>query len=123
MDPKLIAPCGMNCSLCMAYLREKNRCNGCKEADKNRPKTRVFCRIRICKKRKGKYCFKCKEYPCKRLKQLDKRYRTKYGMSEIKNLEFINKNGIKQFIKNEEKRWVKRNKIFCIHKKEYFDIR
>jgi hypothetical protein len=26
----LIAPCGMNCGVCMAYLREKNKCPGCR---------------------------------------------------------------------------------------------
>jgi uncharacterized radical SAM superfamily Fe-S cluster-containing enzyme len=26
----LIAPCGMNCSICSAYLREKNKCPGCR---------------------------------------------------------------------------------------------
>ena len=85
----LIAPCGMNCGICMAHLREKNRCQGCQEAEKNKPKTRVFCKIRICQERKGKYCFNCPRFPCDRLKSLDKRYRTKYGMSEIENLEFI----------------------------------
>ncbi|MFZ3074083.1 MAG: hypothetical protein WA093_03070 [Minisyncoccales bacterium] len=29
MKSNLIAPCGMNCALCMAYLREKNHCPGC----------------------------------------------------------------------------------------------
>jgi hypothetical protein len=27
---QLIAFCGMNCTLCMAYLRDKNRCPGCR---------------------------------------------------------------------------------------------
>ncbi len=27
---------------------------------------------------KLRFCFECESYPCKRLKALDKRYRTKY---------------------------------------------
>lgn len=37
----LIAPCGMNCSICMAYLREKNKCPGCRGNDIDKPITRV----------------------------------------------------------------------------------
>ncbi len=29
----IIAPCGMNCSICMAYLRGKNKCPGCRGID------------------------------------------------------------------------------------------
>lgn len=29
MDKTLIAPCGMNCQLCYAFQREKNKCPGC----------------------------------------------------------------------------------------------
>ena len=122
-----IAPCGMNCTLCMAFLRDKNTCPGCRTGwDKNRKYIRK-CIIRNCrylKKKKLKYCsIKCGHYPCQRLRNLDKRYRTRYSMSMTDNLENINKNGIKSFIKKEKKRWVKGNKIFCVHKKCYFDLR
>ena len=30
MKPILIACCGMNCNLCIGFLREKNKCPGCK---------------------------------------------------------------------------------------------
>jgi len=29
MSTVLIAPCGMNCRLCMAYQRDKKQCKGC----------------------------------------------------------------------------------------------
>ena len=116
----LIAPCGMNCGVCMAYLREKNRCNGCGKVDESRSKTIVFCKIRLCRSRKRKYCFDCAKFPCDRLKHMDKRYRTKYCMSEIENLEFIRSKGINSFVKSERKRWQKGNKVFCVHKKKYF---
>jgi hypothetical protein len=39
------------------------------------------------------------------LKQLDDRYKKKYGMSMIENLEAIEKNGIREFVKTERERW------------------
>jgi hypothetical protein len=126
MKPSLIAPCGMNCNLCIAYLREKNKCPGCRIYSADKPDTRTACVIKNCKVLKDnnwKYCSrKCEKYPCKRLKDLDKRYRTKYMMSMIDNLEFINQKGIRKFIRLEEKRWIKDNKIFCVHNKKYFYI-
>jgi rubrerythrin len=39
------------------------------------------------------------------MKQLDKRYRIKYRMSMIENLEWIKEHGIEDFLKREEIRW------------------
>jgi hypothetical protein len=98
----LIAPCGMNCAICMAYLREKNHCSGCFAPD---CKCHQRCTIFACEKVKGSYHHDCGEYPCARLKQLDKRYRMKYGMSMIENLEAIKTHGIREFVKTERERW------------------
>jgi hypothetical protein len=126
MRTELIAPCGMNCNLCMAYLRDKNRCHGCRKIDETNCVSCFRCIIRNCKtlkEKKLRFCSaKCKEFPCKRLKDLDKRYRTKYTMSMIENLNFIQENGIRKFIENEKKRWMKGDKIFCVHKKQYYKI-
>jgi hypothetical protein len=126
MNPSLIAPCGMNCNICLGHLRENNRCPGCNIKDDNKPKTRTNCYIKNCKVLKHndwKYCSKkCESYPCQKLTNLDKRYRIKYSMSMIDNLEFIDKNGIRKFIKNEDKKWIKGNKIFCVHNKKYFGL-
>ena len=102
---RLIAPCGMDCALCIAHLRKNNPCQGCRQAEQNKPKTRIKCQLRTCPKRKGKYCFKCAEFPCDRLKHLDKRYRTFYRMSMLANLETIQQKGIKEFLKAEKKKW------------------
>jgi hypothetical protein len=114
----LIAPCGMNCAICRAFLRQNNPCHGCYNADKNMPKTRINCKMRICTKRSGKYCYSCPEFPCDRLRLMDRRYRTKYGMSEIENLEFIRKSGIRKFVALERKRWISEKGIFCVHDKK-----
>ena len=120
MDYKLIAVCGMNCGICRAHLRQNNPCPGCNYPDKNKPKTRSQCKILLFYKRKGKFCCTCAEFPCDQLKRLDTRYRTKYGMSEIENLEYIRDNGIKKFIEAENKRWVSGKGILCVHDKKYY---
>jgi len=102
MKAKLIAPCGMNCAICMAFLRAKNTCIGCWSPDRKYHKN---CAIRSCINLKGKYCFTCPAFPCRRLVQLDARYRKNYGMSMLRNLEAIQKRGIRNFIKNEKERW------------------
>jgi hypothetical protein len=129
MNYKLIAPCGMNCNLCSAYLRKEGyirKCPGCRGNNNDKPNYCVRCKIKNCKiikKNNWKYCsIKCEKFPCQRLKNLDKRYRTKYMMSMIDNLNNIEKKGIRKFIKQEENKWIKGNKIFCVHNKKYFDI-
>jgi hypothetical protein len=117
----LIAPCGMNCGICMAYLREKNTCVGCRGVNTYKPVTRVRCKIKNCtvfRSGKVKYCFECKNFPCDVLAHLDKRYRTKYHMSMIENLENIKRYGIRRFLKNEERRWTCStcNGTICVHK-------
>lgn len=122
MKSNLIAPCGMNCGICLGYLRDKNKCLGCREMDAYKSSYGRQCIIRSCqvlKKNKVKFCSdKCEKYPCKRLKNLDKRYRTKYGMSMIENLKNIKNLGITKFVKNEKSRWKchKCGKVLCVHR-------
>ncbi|MBT3273226.1 MAG: DUF3795 domain-containing protein [Spirochaetales bacterium] len=104
----MIAPCGMNCALCIGHLRVKNRCPGCRDSrDALKPRHCVICRIKTCEEsgKPNKYCFECSSFPCRRLRDLDKRYRTKYGMSMIENLEFIRDFGIRKFVAHEKERW------------------
>jgi hypothetical protein len=113
-----IAPCGMNCRLCIGYIRERNRCDGCLIPETKCSRT---CTIRFCNQRKGKYCDNsCSSFPCKRLKSLDKRYRTNYGMSMIENLLQIEEAGIMQFISNENSRWACTlcGTLICVHRPE-----
>ena len=108
ISTKLIAPCGMNFRLCIALTRDKKPCPGCRGDDSLKAKVRIMCRIKNCEmmvNAKVKYCFGCSSFPCSRLDHLDKRYRDKYGMSMIDNLEKIRKFGIRHFIRNEKERW------------------
>jgi len=117
----LIAPCGMNCRLCRAYIREKRACPGCYGNNSLKSRSCAMCRIKNCEIINAgniKFCFACEKYPCEKLSHLDKRYRTIYGMSMLDNLENINKFGIKIFIKQEKERWACKvcGEIICVHK-------
>jgi hypothetical protein len=112
-NKELIAPCGMNCSLCISYQfmkKDLNKqgfhrtyCPGCIPRGKNCLHMGDNCEI--LKNGDVRYCFNCEKFPCKRLKTLDKRYSTKYHMSMIENLEFIKENGIESFLIMEEEKW------------------
>jgi hypothetical protein len=113
MDENLIAPCGMNCGVCIHYLSKKNDlnrqgfnrayCEGCLPRGKNCLHMGDTCE----KLGKGllRFCYECHDYPCKRLKGLDKRYREKYHLSMLENLEAIRERGMESFLEGEEKKW------------------
>jgi hypothetical protein len=113
MEVILIAPCGMNCTICSAYLaREydlkkqgimRNYCAGCRPRGKNCAFMKRSCEL--LGEGKVQYCFECADFPCRRLKALDKRYRTHYHMSMIENLRYLKERGMEQFLKREEEKW------------------
>ena len=119
----LVAPCGMNCALCRSYhakeldLNKTGRnltyCSGCRP----RGKGCLFFKGKCSKINKNKYCFECAEYPCKLIKNLDKRYTTKYGMSMIENLDYIKKKGIRKFMDQQDKKHAckKCNELINVH--------
>lgn len=118
---ELIAPCGLNCRICIAHLRAKNKCPGCRAENKNKPKTRRNCKIKNCsglKKNDSKYCFSCAIFPCARIKHLDERYRTNYNLSTIENLENIKKIAVRKFIEDEKVKWTCSGcgGTICVHK-------
>jgi hypothetical protein len=125
MEERLIAPCGMNCGLCVNYLAMKNDlnkygfkrmyCRGCIPRGENCIFMKEHCRL--VGEGLVRFCYECKNFPCKRLKALDKRYRTKYHLSMIENLEFIRDNGIEGFLADQEEKWCCGNcgDVICCH--------
>lgn len=119
MQMELIAPCGMNCGLCLAYQREIRHCAGCRPGA-----TRLSCkscRIKNCAGMQESalgFCYNCKDYPCKRLLKLDTRYRAKYHMSMLDNLEYIKEHGMEEFLRYEEELWMckKCGSVLCVHR-------
>lgn len=119
MKKELIAPCGINCGICLHYLRPTNKCGGCNSGRKvnGRP---IKCGIKLCAERKGDFCFECDKFPCERLNRLDKRYREKYGMSEIENLKLIRDKGMDALLESEEKKWQTADGTICVHDKKVY---
>jgi hypothetical protein len=121
-DKEMIAPCGINCGTCMAYMREKkNRCHGCRHADLNIPVTRLNCKIKNCEhlqNTESNLCSDCPLFPCARLKHIDKRYRTRYKTSLIRNLDTIKEIGLDNFVETEVRRWSCPNcgSVLSVHK-------
>lgn len=116
----MVAPCGLSCDLCRLTFKAKNRCGGCR-SDGELPKYCIECRIRNCdhiQVHGNQFCFECPDYPCRRLRQLDVRYRSRYGMSIIENLEFIRERGLHQFVETEKQRWACPvcGALLCVHK-------
>lgn len=99
---QLVAPCGMNCALCQAYQGKGLAYHGCGHGGER--KACQNCSIQKCENKKI-FCFECTQYPCKRLKALDKRYRTKYHMSMLENLALIQANGLDEFVRQQNERY------------------
>ena len=100
---ELIAPCGMNCRICVSFFgytmngkKRKIKCIGCKPRDRSCAFIKKICKQLT--KKEIDYCYECKDFPCKSLKNLDNAYRERYNMSMINNLEYMKENGIKKFL-------------------------
>lgn len=106
----MIAPCGINCSVCIAHMRDKKKCPGCQSlCVEGKPFHCTKCRIKYCDEHSKaifSFCFDCPKFPCLRMRNLDKRYSTKYRTSIISNLKVIQEQGIVEFIKAETNKWV-----------------
>lgn len=102
----MFAPCAMNCSVCYVHLRDKKTCSGCMAEDGSKPSSCETCAIKLCTLEKGlAYCFECSEFPCKRIKYLEKSYKKRYNTGLIENSHFVKNNGFAQFFEKEKIRW------------------
>lgn len=122
-DFSMIAPCGINCGTCYAFQRTKNRCVGCLTPEGNKPKHCNLCSIKNCghlPQNGSNHCYECEIFPCKRLKQLDKRYRSKYHSSLIQNLKDLKVMGEELYMEREKVRCRCKEcgAVICIHAKE-----
>jgi predicted RNA-binding Zn-ribbon protein involved in translation (DUF1610 family) len=112
----------------MAYLRERNKCPGCRATDTDKAITVIRCKIKNCEviqKGKVEFCFGCDNSPCNNLKHLDKRYRTKYNMSMIENLNDIRRNGMEVFLRKQQAKYQcpRCGGTICVHNGRCYDCR
>ena len=122
---ELIAPCGMNCAICSGYLALNHDvksegirmpyCKGCRPRGKICAFLKKRCELLL--NNKVRFCYECENFPCEALLRLDKRYRTYFRMSMIKNLKTIEKKGISEFLKKEEEKWKcpECSEVICCH--------
>ena len=108
---EMIAPCGLDCSLCRRAQAETNPCPGCLGPNVNKPAFCVEkCGIILCRKRKESgygYCDECPDYPCEDVLEKENRYTSKYPLYEspVKNLHDIREQGMEKFLENERRQW------------------
>ncbi len=121
---ELIAPCGMNCGICKAYLAyihgvptkrgKVTHCAGCIPRAKNCYVIRGCPKLR---KHVIQSCTECENMPCEHLAHLDKRYRERYGMSMVENLKEIKTQGVDSFLKSQAERYIcsSCSGVVCVH--------
>lgn len=105
---RLIAPCGINCRVCIAFLRDKNKCTGCRGVENKKAKHLLTCKIRNCDylaMTDSKFCCDCTKFPCIRIKKLNKRYVSRYNLNIIENFRLIKEYGLEYFIQLEKVKW------------------
>lgn len=120
-DPNIIAPCGINCSLCRAFLRDRKPCPGCRSGESNKSNDCLTCVIKNCKElaaSRHPFCSLCAKYPCAELRHLDARYQTRYAVSIIENLARVQAIGVERFLAEEATRWScpKCGSHLCMHR-------
>lgn len=102
---RMIAPCGINCELCLGHQRLKNSCSGCWGSEDTVRNHCKLCRIKNCEfltKTDSKFCYECPNYPCTRLKQLEKRYRVRYNVNIFENFRIIKDSGLEEFTRQQK---------------------
>ena len=107
----MIAPCGLDCSLCKRALAETDPCPGCSGPDEHKP---AFCSekcgIILCRKRKEngyEYCDECPDDPGGDVTEKETRYTSKYPLHESpgQNLRDIRALGMERFLEKEREQW------------------
>ncbi len=109
---QMIAPCGLDCSLCVQAQHEVDPCPGCNGPDEpNKPEfCSKYCGIVNCEKRKQngwEFCDICPDFPCEDVMEKENRYTSQYPLREspMENLKCIRELGMREFLKQEREQW------------------
>jgi hypothetical protein len=126
----LIAPCGMDCAVCSAYLASTHdvpkkahaitHCSGCRARGKHCAYLKAHC-VPL-SQGQVTYCFECADFPCERLRKFDARYRRTYGVSPIGNLETIETSGVEALIAEQQLNWACPHcgDLRCVHNRKCY---
>ena len=108
---EMIAPCGLDCSICVLAQRKENPCAGCRGPNDHKPAYCAYeCPIITCERLRNKgyeYCDECPEYPCKDVMERETRYTNKYPRKEspLMNLREIRTLGMDAFLQKQAERF------------------
>lgn len=98
INVNLFAPCGMNCLVCYTHCASQKACPGCYQSGVGKPGHCRTCAIKDCVHEKGlMYCYECADFPCGRIKRLERSYQTRYGVSLVENSLYVKENGLAAF--------------------------
>ena len=119
----MIAPCGLNCSVCGDALRKEAPCLGCNGPVEFKPEfCGKNCKIVTCEIRQKlpePFCDLCPKYPCEDIMEKETRYANEYPLNEspLGNLYFIRTHGMEEFLRQEKERWTcpECGNIVCVH--------
>ena len=119
----MIAPCGLDCSICSQALKEVDPCPGCNGPNENKPDFCAHkCGIILCEKRKTngyRFCDECPDFPCEYVMEKENRYTSKYPLKEsvLWNLQMIREQGMDAFLDQERRRWTceECGSPICVH--------
>ena len=113
IDEIMLAPCGMNCTVCYKHVGAKKKakpCEGCLQGDIGKPEHCRACKIKFCAGEKGIiHCFECADFPCKLIKNLEKSYTKRYGTSLVENSIAAKTQGIETFLAHDREKWTCRD--------------
>ena len=120
---EMIAPCGLDCSLCMFAHAKEKPCLGCNVDSDSKPAfCASWCKIIPCEKRVKngyEFCDECPDYPCEDMMERETRYTTAYPLKEspMQNLKDIRTMGMEAFLEQQRKRFTcaKCGGPICIH--------
>ncbi len=119
----MVAPCGLDCSLCGQALKAEGSCPGCLGPDEGKP---AFCRERCsiitCAKLKSsgyRFCDECSEFPCDACAERESRYMSQYLMREspFSNIADIRRLGMDDFLTKQREKWTCKlcGGVICVH--------
>ena len=121
-DPAIIAPCGINCGACRAHLRPKLPCPGAGVSGRATRRPAYPARSVSAGNGPVRFVFPVRSFPAPCSCGWIPGTCTRYGISEIGNLECIRDKGLEKFLEGECRKWVSGNGIICVHDREWYPV-
>ncbi len=107
----MIAPCGLDCSLCRHAHDDADPCLGCRGPEENKY---TYClekcgivRCERIRENRYEYCIECPDFPCEDVMEKETRYTEKYPLFEspFQNLRDIQETGMERFLEKQRLKW------------------